>query len=93
MRIALLLVIMLLGLCGCEDDERMHKLTAPKSAEMGDPFTVDMKNGQCVVTIGRDDFNQWLNSHAGIIKIVSISSVDFSGHGSTTGFMVVYEKK
>lgn len=82
-----------LFLVGCEDEDQLKSLTKPKTAEAVDlgPDTISTKAGQYVAAVKFDDFNAWIYAHQEF-RIVSICPVDRSGHGKTTGFMIVFER-
>lgn len=90
----LLAVLMAFLLVGCDEDEKkLHSLTKSRTAEIENlgADTIALKSGQFVASVKIDDLNSWLYARQEY-RIISICSVDRTGHGNTTGFVIVFEK-
>lgn len=55
----------------------------------GENISAKLSSGQEVTYVEYEKFGAWLASHRSI-HIDSLASVDKNGHGSTSGYMIVY---
>jgi hypothetical protein len=90
------LVVVAIVLFVCWDNEKTnqqvsHLVPVVTTAEKSNQETYQNDAGQFVSVVMYDDFTGWLGIHKDT-KIISIATVDMSGHGRTTAFVIVYEK-
>ena len=84
-----LLVLSLVILSGCDPDS--NGLDTDGSGDVKVPIVVENSSGQVVITIPYSSLRAWLESNK-CVRVVSICGIDNNGHGSTSAFLIVYQK-
>lgn len=83
-------LIFLLLLLGCENPAAVDLGFQQQQQQQRTTTTIKKTGaGQCVVYVAYEDLGKWFDTHVEI-RIDALSAVDKTGHGSTTGFIVVY---
>lgn len=83
-----LFIICILIAVGCEVPKRDLGFEKEQNFVVSSSI-VELDNNQKIDYVDYSKFNKWINSHLNI-TIQAIASVNRSGYGATSGFLIVY---